>query len=405
MIKKKTWSFVLCGALITTLGTSVNLTKSYALTDPILQQINIAEGAVAIKESGLVPEHIEAFKKVAFDTQTYILFRPVNPLSTSLIKAGAATKGMNVHGKSSDWGPMAGYIPYDAELSKVHGNLEKVKKGNTDNQYSIQNTEGLIVKKTLEITSERLKELAIANIIINPFTTYPTIKNNWLKIDLPGGKGSNVFEFRLYSDSKITGLPGEKYKLCYRKIGTQDAFRDVEVMGKMIHGQAKELTADYDLFALAPHLSQIGIPKEEMEKIKEIHGKEKFKKIGDLIIKYGLIRTFDVEKGKLTDWQNKMINQLNTVVQEIGYRGGTVVNHGTEQDNTEFPEKDEKIFIITPQGQTLLTKSWKDTQSFIRENIVKEGYLFYFNRSYNKIAGGNQAKIEWEDSLYQHLNN
>lgn len=35
------------------------------------------------------------------------------------------------------------------------------------------------------------------------------------------------------------------------------------------------------------------------------------------------------------------------------------------------------------------------------KNIVEQGLLYYFNRSYNKVAGGNKARIEWTDPLTQ----
>lgn len=39
------------------------------------------------------------------------------------------------------------------------------------------------------------------------------------------------------------------------------------------------------------------------------------------------------------------------------------------------------------------------TRSFIEKNITGKDYLYYFNRSYNKIAPGNKAHIEWTDPI------
>lgn len=75
--------------------------------------------AIAVRESHMVPEHLEAFSKVAQRDGTILLFRPVNPHATALIKGDAATKGMNIKGKSSDWGPQAGMIPIDPIYSKM----------------------------------------------------------------------------------------------------------------------------------------------------------------------------------------------------------------------------------------------------------------------------------------------
>lgn len=75
--------------------------------------------AIAVRESNMVPEHLEAFSEVAKRDGTILLFRPVNPHATALIKGDAATKGMNIKGKSSDWGPQAGMIPVDPIYSKM----------------------------------------------------------------------------------------------------------------------------------------------------------------------------------------------------------------------------------------------------------------------------------------------
>ena len=75
--------------------------------------------AIAIRESNVVPEHAEAFSKVARESGEIIMMRPVNPHATERIVSGAATKGMNIKGKSADWGPQRGMIPVDPIYSKM----------------------------------------------------------------------------------------------------------------------------------------------------------------------------------------------------------------------------------------------------------------------------------------------
>ncbi|EEL02945.1 Calmodulin-sensitive adenylate cyclase [Bacillus cereus BDRD-ST196] len=372
-----------------------------------LKGIQVDEGKEAIKNSGLVSEHVEGFKEIAKNNHTYIFFRPVNKLSTELIKQGAATKGLNVHGKSSDWGPMAGFIPYDANFSKVYGNQDKVDRGYNDNKHSVEDNKGSITTMKLELNSERLNELVKENIIENPFTEHSEIgledEEHWMGISLPqNSKGVGVYEFRIYSKEQIYNSAGQKFELRYRKSGSENTFEPIEVMARVIDGVSKPLTADYDMFALAPTLKEIKqkIPSSDWQAaVGESKPLEKLKKITDLLIRFGLMRKLDAEQGTLTDWQKNIINQLNDSAIKSGYTGGTVVNHGTEQDNTEFPEQDKELFIITPDGKTVLTKSWEDTQKFIRQNITNGDYLYYFNRSYNKIAAGNKAHIEWADPV------
>lgn len=76
-------------------------------------------GSFAKKWSGMDFRHADAFLAVAKKHHVVILSRPVNPDATELIIRGAATKGMNVKGKSSNWGPQKGYIPVDQRYSKL----------------------------------------------------------------------------------------------------------------------------------------------------------------------------------------------------------------------------------------------------------------------------------------------
>jgi hypothetical protein len=84
-------------------------------------QQKAAARAAAAKSSNMAPGHAEAISNVAVQRNEVILFRPVNPHSTDLIRRNAATKSMHIKGKSSDWGPHAGLIPIDPKLSKLGG--------------------------------------------------------------------------------------------------------------------------------------------------------------------------------------------------------------------------------------------------------------------------------------------
>ncbi|RLA59337.1 MAG: hypothetical protein DRR04_08755, partial [Gammaproteobacteria bacterium] len=90
-------------------------TRTGALNDPIDPQ----RRQIAIRESNIVQEHAEAFSEVAGRSNKIIMMRPVNPHATDRIISGAATKGMNIKGKSADWGPQRGMIPVDPMYSKM----------------------------------------------------------------------------------------------------------------------------------------------------------------------------------------------------------------------------------------------------------------------------------------------
>ncbi|WP_242069969.1 CyaA/EF/ExoY family adenylyl cyclase toxin, partial [Bacillus cereus] len=361
-----------------------------------LDTINMVTGEEAIAGSGLVPSHVENFKKFAKDKQTFLFFRPVNKLSTSLIEKGASTKGIDIHGKSSDWGPMAGYVPVDQDLSKKHGNASAVIKGNEDNEHSLTETNGVITKTILTSDLERIEELKKEN-IIKQVTEQQDGDQTYYMLDT----NNDSYEFRM---NKSTGQVQYKTKDGKKSTLGQEIteWTFVEVMAKVVDGEAKALTVDYDLFALTPSLSEIQkiIPKNELNKLSRLSSVEQVEKSAQLLTKYALTREDrNDSQGLLTEWQREMIAALNQSAKDAGYTGGTVINHGTEQDNIQFPEQDSEIFVIAPSGEVFLTKSWDDTQKFIEQKVVNKGYLFYRNKSYNTIAPGSNVQISWNEMI------
>ncbi len=102
--------------------------------DDVLLSMQPARAQV-LKESGLVPEHVDEFlnylKRRAGGSEgkeaqekIALLYRYVNEDATALIKAGFDTKPMSIKGKSSDWGVHRAFIPVDQALSKL-GNPNK----------------------------------------------------------------------------------------------------------------------------------------------------------------------------------------------------------------------------------------------------------------------------------------
>ena len=72
-------------------------------------------------EHGIVISHLAILAALAEELDIVFAFRPVNPLATQLIEQNYPTKNLTIKGKSSDWGPMAGFIPVRQEWSKLAG--------------------------------------------------------------------------------------------------------------------------------------------------------------------------------------------------------------------------------------------------------------------------------------------
>jgi len=79
---------------------------------------------------GMPTEHLRAFLTVTRTERCVIIVRATGPTCHGPLAEGYDTKGYRIHGKSCDWGPMAGFVLRDPRLNKygmrkARFNLEK----------------------------------------------------------------------------------------------------------------------------------------------------------------------------------------------------------------------------------------------------------------------------------------
>ncbi len=162
-------------------------------------------------ESGILESHILLIKQFAGNKNCIILFRPVNPHATVLIGEGYGTKGLDIHGKSSDWGPMAGFIPRNQALSKSVGDQVKIDKGNAQNEKALKDSSN-VKSFPLQLTQKLAKKTG----------------------EFSAARGKISRNFKIDKD----------YCVSYKDEGS---YKPLEVMG---YEKIGAVTADYDLFAL-----------------------------------------------------------------------------------------------------------------------------------------------------------
>ncbi|MSO24253.1 MAG: hypothetical protein EXQ58_13645 [Acidobacteria bacterium] len=68
---------------------------------------------------GMPNLHAAAFRDVAMLEKCVIIVRATGPTCPGLLEEGYDTKGYRIHGKSCDWGPMAGIVLRDPRLNKA----------------------------------------------------------------------------------------------------------------------------------------------------------------------------------------------------------------------------------------------------------------------------------------------
>lgn len=95
-----------------------------------------------------------AIQSVANRRNEVITFRSTGPWSKRWLEANYPTKGFHVKGKSSDWGPMAGLVPWEGRFSKVAPDPDAIRKGNRFNHDGVH--EGFAQRIPLVLTQELL---------------------------------------------------------------------------------------------------------------------------------------------------------------------------------------------------------------------------------------------------------
>jgi hypothetical protein len=88
-------------------------------------------------DNGMTMEDMVACRSVANRSGEVIIFRSTGSWSMRWIARRYPTKNFHVKGKSSDWGPQEGFVPYDGRFSKVGGDAAKAEAGTKANQSGI----------------------------------------------------------------------------------------------------------------------------------------------------------------------------------------------------------------------------------------------------------------------------
>lgn len=100
--------------------------------------VNGLGSSFAHPENGMTRKDMEACSRVANVLNEVIIFRSTGPWSMRWIERDYPTKNFHVKGKSSDWGPQAGFVPYLGMYSKVGGDKEKEDKGTAYNDDGLK---------------------------------------------------------------------------------------------------------------------------------------------------------------------------------------------------------------------------------------------------------------------------
>ncbi|MFT5962165.1 MAG: hypothetical protein ACI8WM_002502 [Burkholderiaceae bacterium] len=205
----------------------------------------IVRGVNAVRarssEHGIVDSHVSILSDLAEDCNVVFGIRPVNPLATQLLAQGYPTKGLNIKGKSADWGPMAGFIPVQQAFSKLVGESEAIELMDSEIDACIKN--GYATSLPLVINQERLDTLIEMKVI--------TKKGEVGAAGISLHAKKNNLEYT-FNDKLVNRNRASEYAIFYKG-------KPVQVLATV--GQdnqpARALTADYDLLLFAVPLERM----------------------------------------------------------------------------------------------------------------------------------------------------
>ncbi|WP_337919250.1 MARTX multifunctional-autoprocessing repeats-in-toxin holotoxin RtxA [Vibrio cholerae] len=220
--------------------------KNYQSRDLVLEPIVQPETI----ELGMPDIDQKILAEVAERENVIIGVRPVDEKSKSLIDSKLySSKGLFVKAKSSDWGPMSGFIPVDQSFAKASARRDLDKF----NGYAEQSIEsGNAVSADLYLNQVRMDELV---------SKYQSLTA--LEFDAESGmykttatNGDQTVTFFL---NKVTVESKDLWQVHYMKDGELAPFK---VIGDPVSKQP--MTADYDLLTVMYSYAELG-PQDKVK--------------------------------------------------------------------------------------------------------------------------------------------
>ena len=291
----------------------------------------------------------ESLQKTADKYGVVIGLRSPSELGQIHLKEGHPTKNFHVKAKSSSTGPTAGFIAEKAKYSKMPSSQWEKQEGYIKEALN----------KGSELLDLSLSQVQIDNALDNGAMT--KIKDNLFVAIYHDEKV--VFSIEP-PDNIVRELDGSPVKVLTNP-PESDGFKSIQ----------KAITADYDLFCIAPKVNQnvnlrpliVGnkvIKFTQMKKAETISGRVNeymrsggalgFRRAQDIFVQgKGDPKGLDTDKGNLHYFANVIINDINKNVNEEGFKGGKLVWHGEEIANPYsggFDPADKPIFFIPKQS-------------------------------------------------------
>ena len=354
--------------------------------------------------SNIVDSHITGIESVTAAKKVFLFIRKGTKESCALIKTGRfPTKSMDIHDKSSDWGPMAGLVPCDPFFCKKNLGTPKAEKTAHAYHANVHGTERPVhlpfdadIFRLSAMQPVQSYMLRLDQVVLRSAATREDLSVA-SHVDRIRGQAREVAFYSASKNGKQTYFC-VRDRLVYWIKWTGGGQTSGELFPVWVWAYPEgPVTGDYDLWMVSPYFTDWKNHTTAFI-FKDEHTKEQH--AGSAVTTVIL----------------ELVEQLN---QACKRSHKPVFRHGAEAQNYGFTQGlDDSFLMFTPGGtsQEILRKD----MPMVLADIQNAGYLVYWNKRYGeadpKLGGeawnkraveleGSRGKFKFKVILFKELMN
>ncbi|MGV7210360.1 anthrax toxin-like adenylyl cyclase domain-containing protein [Oxalobacteraceae bacterium A2-2] len=329
-----------------------------------------------VGEIGMPLTHKKHFLDVAQEQKCVIMVRKTGPTCHGLLAEGYDTKGYRIHGKSCDWGPMAGFVMRDPRLNKYglakagfnHEKHMEALYADKENQgWNASTTPLILSRDRIEwlMNMEYIRLVSSGNNYIG-VADKAGVKFNYVLIPEGGGLYSVCFDHSrggphwVQDTGNVVDQPHPSNRL-YEPMLAMTNPPDHGLSTTTPH--LKAVTGDYDLFAVWPYENSYnagpgGADHRPLGTVRGSTTPAERQRVEHLESQF-------TASGQGTKLGN-ITNRIYMICQLINSRvGRNVLWHSDEAARPFLDDVDLPVIAFTPGGAHIGSESIGDFKRFI----------------------------------------
>ena len=294
--------------------------------------------------SGIVASHIRDIHMACRHQNVFLFVRPSTVPTMRLIGAGFATKSMDIHDKSSDWGLTSGLVPIDQAFSKNRTGAPN--PGLHPHGHGEAQAVHLNLQSSFETLNGQHHFEFMQEVKSGPCTAFhPLAKYRHFHCDQ---KNANV----CFVMETATGKAFWHYRA---SAGLQDPKHLIPLWVWGYKGTP--VTGDYDMWMVAPHVSKLS-GNTAIHSNKDAHGRS-------------------AASGFTTEFMLVLNKACNRVEKPV-------FNHGAEAQNLSFTQPMDKRLVVFCAGLMSPFTITRVLLPGILHDLLLHGYVVVRNPKWDK---------------------